>query len=80
MRGDDCRRDFEKTNLQDLGLLMPFRGGVEATLPTLSITSHLILCMFYKDGRVQEHISLFPSLVKWTFSSFAVVAAPHWFC
>lgn len=61
--GDDCQRDFEKTNLQDLGLLTPFRGWVGATLLTISITSHLILCMFYKDVSVQKHISLFPLLL-----------------
>lgn len=59
-RGDDCQRDFEKTNLQDLGLFTPFRGGVGAALLTISITSHLNLCMFYKDVSVQKHISLFP--------------------
>lgn len=56
-----------------------------ATLLTISITSHLILCMFYKDVSVQKHISLFPpptrptcpSLAQWTFSFFLAIAEPH---
>lgn len=60
MMGGEGTTVRETLQRQTFRTFNAIQGRVEATPLALSITSHLILCMFYKDISVQKHISSCP--------------------